>query len=111
MLNGRVDAAPIELKAGLPTRLRLINIHSDFSLDLTLLDGEATTQWRVLAKDGADLAANQTTPQPAMLRMTVCQTYDVEVSAATGRTMRLKYQKNGFPDKAAPPQYLAIEVK
>ena len=111
MLNGRVDPAPMELKAGVPTRLRLINIQSDFTLDLTLLDGDAATQWRVIAKDGADLAANQTTPRPATLRMTAGQTYDVEVTAATGGALRLKYQKNGFPDQAAPPQYLAIIVK
>ena len=111
MLNGRVDAMPIELRAGVPTRLRLINIQSDFTLDLTLLDGNATMQWRVLAKDGADLAANQTTARPAKLRMTVGQTYDVEVTAAAGGAVRLKYQKDGFPDKAAPAQYLAIEVK
>jgi FtsP/CotA-like multicopper oxidase with cupredoxin domain len=30
---------------------------------LTLLDGETTAQWRVLAKDGADSQPNQTTPR------------------------------------------------
>src|SRR5215218_2124845 len=84
MVNGRVDAPPLELKAGVPTRLRLINIHSDFVLNLALLDGEGTTQWRVLAKDGAELAASQTTPRPATLQMSAGQTYDVEVTASTG---------------------------
>jgi len=65
----------------------------------------------VLAKDGADLAANQTTARPATLLMTAGQTYDVEVTAAAGTALRLKYQKNGFPEKAAPPQYLPITVK
>jgi manganese oxidase len=110
-VNGRVDAAPLQLKAGMPTRVRLINIHSDYILDLTLLDGETTAQWRVLAKDGADLAPNQTTLQPAVLQMSVGQTYDVEVTARVGTTLRLKHKKYGFPEKAAPTQYLAVEVK
>ena len=111
MVNGRVAAAPLALKAGVPTRLRLINIHSDFILDVTLLDGEKTAQWRVLAKDGADLAPNQTTLQPAVLQMSVGQTYDVEVTAAAGAALRLKHKKFPFPEAAAPTQYLAVEVK
>ena len=111
MVNGRVDAAPLELKAGVPTRLRLINIRSDLTLDLTLLDGETTAQWRVLAKDGADLAPNQTTPRPATLQMSAGQTYDVEVTAATGAALRLRHTMSGFPEQAAPTKYLAVEVK
>ena len=111
MVNGRVDAAPLELKAGVPTRVRLINITSDYILDLTLLDGETTAQWRVLAKDGADLAPNQTTSRPAVLQMSAGETYDVEVTAAVGAKLRLKHRKYPFPEKAAPTQYLAVEVK
>ena len=95
----------------MPTRLRLINIHSDFVLNLALLDGEGTTQWRVLAKDGAELAANQTTPRPATLQMSAGQTYDVEVTASTGAALRLRHKMTGFTEQAAPTKYLAIEVK
>ena len=110
-VNGRVDAAPLELKAGVPTRVRLININTDNILDLTLLDGETTAQWRVLAKDGADLAPNQTTLGPAMLRMSPGQTYDVEVTAAVGAKLRLKHKVFPFSEAFAPARYLAIEVK
>jgi FtsP/CotA-like multicopper oxidase with cupredoxin domain len=111
MVNGRVEAAPLALKAGVPTRLRLINITSDFVLDVTLLDGETTAQWRILAKDGADLAPNQTTPRSAALQMSAGETYDVEVTAAVGAVLRLKHRKYAFPEEAAPTQYLAVEVK
>ena len=111
MVNGRVAAVPLALKAGVPTRIRLINIHSDFILDVTLLDGEKTAQWRVLAKDGADLAPNQTTLQPAVLQMSVGQTYDVEVTAAAGAALRLRHKKYPFSEAYAPTQYLAVEVK
>jgi len=111
MVNGRVDASPLELKAGVPTRVRLINIRSDISLDLTLLDGETTAQWRILAKDGADLAPNQTTPRPAELRMSPGQTYDVEVTATAGAVLRLRHRMFGLPEAAAPTKYLAVEVK
>ena len=110
-VNGRVDAAPLELKAGVPTRLRLINIRSDNILDLTLLDGETTAQWRVLAKDGADLAPNQTTMRSAELQMSPGQTYDVEVTAPAGAKLRLKHRQFALPEKFSPTQYLAVEVK
>jgi FtsP/CotA-like multicopper oxidase with cupredoxin domain len=111
MINGRVDAAPLELKAGVPTRIRLINIHTDFAEDLTLLAGESTAKWRVLAKDGADLPANQTALRSAELQMSPGQTYDVEVTAAAGTTLRLRYKNSGFPEQVAPTRYLAMDVK
>ena len=111
MINGRVDASPLELKAGVPTRVRLINIHSDFILDLTLLAGETTAQWRLLAKDGADLPLNQTALRSSELRMSPGQTYDVEVTAIAGASLRLKLKKYPFSEKGAPAQYVAFEVK
>ena len=106
-----MDAAPLELTAGVPTRVRLINITSDFVLDVTLLDCETTAQWRDVAKDGADLAPNQTTPRSAVLQLSAGQTYDVEVTAAVGAKLRLRHKKYPFPEAAAPTQYLAVEVK
>ena len=111
MVNGRVDAAPLELRAGVPTRVRLINITSDFLLDVTLLDGETTAQWRVIAKDGADLAQNQTTPRPATLRMSAGETYDVEVTATAGAALRLRHKMTGFSEAALPTKYIAVDVK
>ena len=101
----------LELKAGVPTRIRLINIRTDFDLDLTMLSGDATAQWRVLAKDGADLPANQTAARLAELHTSPGQTYDVEVTAAAGAPLRLRYKNSGFSEKAAPTQYLALDVK
>jgi hypothetical protein len=111
MVNGRAVASPLELKTGQPTRLRLINIRTDITLDLTLLDGETTATWRILAKDGADLAPNQTMARRAELRMSPGQTYDVEVTAASGAALRLRHRMFGLPEQAAPTKYLAIEVK
>jgi len=111
LVNGRVDALPLDVKVGVPTRIRLINIRTDFDLDLTMLAGDATAQWRVLAKDGADLPANQTTARSAELHMSPGQTYDVEVTAAAAAALRLRYKTSGFPEKAAPTQYLALDVK
>jgi FtsP/CotA-like multicopper oxidase with cupredoxin domain len=99
------------LKAGVPTRIRFINIRTDFNLDLTLLAGDSTAQWRLLAKDGADLPANQTALRAAALHTTPGQTYDVEVTATAGAALRLRYKNAGFSEKAAPTQYLAVEVK
>ena len=61
--------------------------------------------------DGADLAPNQTLTRPAELRLSPGQTYDVEVTAASGAALRLRHRMFGLPEQAAPTQYLRVETK
>ncbi len=54
-VNGQLDPDTVTLSAGVPHRLRLINIFPDWRVWITLKQGGTTASWRALAKDGADL--------------------------------------------------------
>lgn len=95
LLNGKRDADPITLRAGVPTRLRLINIRTDFILDLALRDGDAPVQWRVVAKDGAALPPAQLRDSEAKLTISPGEIYDVEVTPRSGRALTLTHAVHG----------------
>jgi FtsP/CotA-like multicopper oxidase with cupredoxin domain len=84
LINGRPITDTLVLKAGVPQRLRLINIRTDYVMTLELLDGESPVQWRVLAKDGADLPAAHSVARPAVVMMAPGEIMDVEVTPAAG---------------------------
>ena len=99
LLNGKRDADPITLPAGVPTRLRLINIRTDFILDVALLDGDQPAEWRLVAKDGAALPASQLRDGEAKLMISPGEIYDVLVTATARRTLTFTHQVRG--DSAA----------
>ena len=61
LLNGSARPAPLDLRAGITYRFRLINIRTDYTVALALLDHGKPARWRLAAKDGADLPATQAT--------------------------------------------------
>lgn len=67
LLNGRAVSDTLELRAGTPYRFRLINIRTDYVLALGLFEGDSPLEWRIVAKDGADLPAHQVRTTPARL--------------------------------------------
>jgi hypothetical protein len=74
----------VALRAGVPQRLRLINIRTDYIIGLTLTSGDQPLQWRPLAKDGADLPAARTAPRAATITLAPGEIADVEVTPAAG---------------------------
>ncbi|MGH7630809.1 MAG: multicopper oxidase domain-containing protein, partial [Gemmatimonadales bacterium] len=59
VVNGRLEPAPIELRARRPYRFRLINI-GDARMSFALRRPDSTAvPWRAVAKDGADLPVSQ----------------------------------------------------
>jgi FtsP/CotA-like multicopper oxidase with cupredoxin domain len=81
LLNGDADPGPIELKRGVQSRLRFINITPhDPLLTVSLLEGSSPVTWRAIAKDGADL--RQT--------VSVGETYDFEFDARSATELRLE---------------------
>jgi FtsP/CotA-like multicopper oxidase with cupredoxin domain len=94
-LNGSATPAPIVMRAGVPNRLRLINITaSDDFLTASIVDrgGEQTT-WKPLAKDGATLPVGQTVPRPARQLVSVGETYDFEIQPAQSRMLWLEVNR------------------
>jgi FtsP/CotA-like multicopper oxidase with cupredoxin domain len=93
-MNGRSAPAPIAMQAGVPHRLRLINITPDnVALTVFLLDQFELAQWKPLAKDGAAVPAAQRAPRPARQPVAVGETYDFEVDASRSRNLWLEVRR------------------
>ena len=90
MVNGSTAPPPIELKAGVPHRFRLINISPLETHTIQLTSGDSIQQWRALAKDGADLPPQQATVRPATLALHPGETYDFEVTRTSTQPLTLK---------------------
>jgi FtsP/CotA-like multicopper oxidase with cupredoxin domain len=82
VVNGRRDTV-LTMKAGVPNRLRLINITTSFNgLNVSFVSSNQPIAWRPVAKDGADLPAGQQAVRPA-LRQTIAvgETFDFVIDA------------------------------
>ncbi|HEV8725701.1 MAG TPA: multicopper oxidase domain-containing protein, partial [Candidatus Binatia bacterium] len=93
-LNGSAAPAAIVMRAGVPNRLRLINITAE-SVGLTafLVDRSEQTTWKPLAKDGATLPAGQTALRPARQLVAVGETYDFEIQPPRSQTLWLEVRR------------------
>ncbi len=109
-LNGRVDPEPIELRAGTTYRFRVVNIKVDFPETFALLDGDAPVEWRLLAKDGADLPPWQATARPAELTSMPGETFDFEFTPASAGELTLRYGY-GVPSQQTEPTVVAVRVR
>jgi FtsP/CotA-like multicopper oxidase with cupredoxin domain len=68
MVNGTVSPH-LELEAGTTYRLRIIQIHPQAVVIFRLGTDSTTAQWTPVAKDGADLPSEQSTPRAALVVM------------------------------------------
>ena len=81
------------LRAGVSHRLRFVNIAAADLVTVEALQQERVIDWRVVAKDGADLRMPVT--RPARFAMGPGETMDVEVTPARGPlTLRVKSFNN-----------------
>jgi FtsP/CotA-like multicopper oxidase with cupredoxin domain len=79
LINGTPEARPLLLHAGTKYRFRLINITTDNqAMQVSLQGAHGPVDWRIIAKDGAELPAAGIQPSKARLNVTVGETYDVE---------------------------------
>jgi len=107
LLNGESQPKPIQLRAGVTYRFRLINIRTDYEATVSIFDDEEPAEWRVVAKDGADLPASQATVRPATLTFAAGEIYDVEFTPTAPGIMTLQF---GAP-KQGPIPGQATDVK
>ena len=92
-LNGRSSPAPITMRAGVPNRLRLINITpNNVALTASLVDRFETVHWRLLAKDGAAVPSPGE-PRIARQQVAVGETYDFEIDATRARNLWLEVRR------------------
>jgi hypothetical protein len=82
------------MRAGVPNRLRLINITAtNVGLWAFLVDRLEWATWKPLAKDGEPLPAGQTAPRPARQLVTVGETYDFEIQPTRSQVLWLEVRR------------------
>jgi FtsP/CotA-like multicopper oxidase with cupredoxin domain len=98
-VNGTNSIVPIELRAGVSHRFRLVNISAMETKSVRLLADTAVQQWRALAKDGAELPARQATLRSAVQRLGPGETFDFEVKRDSAQTLKLEVISPGGPKR------------
>jgi FtsP/CotA-like multicopper oxidase with cupredoxin domain len=91
LLNGQANPAPLDLRAGVTYRFRLINIRTDYFATIALLDGSSPLEWRVVAKDGLDLPPAQATVRPSKITFAAGEIYDVEFTPRAAGDITLQF--------------------
>jgi manganese oxidase len=94
LVNGTNKPDTMTLRAGTTYRLRLINmtvtlavVRAELRRDTSLLT------WRVVAKDGADLASADRATGPGWFRFGIGEVYDMEVTPDRPGPMRLELRQ------------------
>jgi FtsP/CotA-like multicopper oxidase with cupredoxin domain len=97
LVNGTPQPDPLVLHTGMRYRLRLINItRNDMDLRVRLVRKDVPMQWKVVAKDGADLPPAQLKSSTAEMRVPVGSTCDVEYQAESEGHIDLEVYVPGF---------------
>jgi FtsP/CotA-like multicopper oxidase with cupredoxin domain len=79
LINGTPQSKMMQLEAGKTYRFRLINISTNNQgMQASLRGANGPVEWRVIAKDGADLPSALQRESNAELTITVGETYDVQ---------------------------------
>ena len=90
-VNGSLDPRPLQLEVGTTYRLRFMHITPDDNRHVTILDGDSTQTWRIVAYDGADYAPGNVRATPANIRFfDPGTTFDAEFTPAKPGTLTLR---------------------
>jgi len=92
VLNGSPQPGLMVLLTGQTYRLRIANITpNDRLLATSLVTEDHPVKWRAIAKDGADLPAQQATVQDAVQTISVGETYDYEFAPQAPGQYELRF--------------------
>ena len=95
IINGDSLPAPLELAAGVPHRLRFVNIGVAIPATFSIIRDSTVMRWRRLAKDGADLPPSQAVMSPARQSVNVGETFDAEILLEPGEYRLTAVSPNG----------------
>jgi FtsP/CotA-like multicopper oxidase with cupredoxin domain len=91
LLNGVLTPSPLDLRRGIPYRLRFANITTGRpGMRIEMLRDNVLATWTPIAKDGADLPISRRVPRPARQRLSIGETADFEFTPALPGPMRLE---------------------
>jgi len=91
LLNGSKTPDRLQLRAGVPYRLRFIDILANNSIVINAAQDGKPVQWIPIAKDGADLAAVQSVATPASFTIAPGETYDFTLTPEKSGEIEFKY--------------------
>ncbi len=95
LINGRAEPTPIEMRVGVPHRLRIVNITvARPGMRADLWQDSAMVQWRLLARDGADLPEAARVARQARYALSIGETVDVEITPRSAAPLRLEIRAN-----------------
>jgi hypothetical protein len=100
LLNGESRPNPIRLRSGVAHRFRLINARADRAAAVSIFDDGQFSEWRVIARSGADLPASERTGRAATLTLGLHESYDVEFTPTTPGILTLQF---GAPKQGPIP--------
>ncbi len=104
LINGTPEPFPLKLQTAVRYRMRLINITDNLAaLRVRLVGDDAPLQWKIIAKDGADLPPTQLKSSLADMTITVGEAYDVEYQADHLGEADLQIWLPGFPVRVTQP--------
>ena len=90
LLNGTSPGRPVELRAGVAHRFRLINITIGRpGISVEVRQDTSLVRWRALAKDGADLPDEGRVMRPARQLISIGETYDFELTPREAGNLQL----------------------
>lgn len=98
LVNGRRTPRTLRLAVGEKHRIRIVTIHPDYRVTLTLQNDSTIARWRAVAKDGADIPLALRTMRHANTTMGPGQTADYEFTpTAVGTwTMNIRSTEVGW---------------
>ena len=108
LVNGDSIMPPMTWRAGGAHRIRLINIGPATLVNVKLLRDSTLMTWKPVAKDGADLPANQAINRPAELDVYVGETADFLFNPPLRGEYTLTFKSD---DKKATPRSQRIIVR
>lgn len=104
LINGQPAPDPAPLQVGKHYRFRLINITDEGAdLRVRLTSKQVPVTWKVVARDGADLAPGQIVESTADMILTVGATVDVDVTPADGGFLGLEISSESLGASATFP--------
>lgn len=91
LINGTPQNKTRQLQAGKKYRFRFINISTNNQgMQVSLRNPSGPVEWKVIAKDGADLPLETMHTSKAAFTISVGETYDVEFSSASPQDLVLE---------------------
>jgi FtsP/CotA-like multicopper oxidase with cupredoxin domain len=115
-INGESNPDTVVLHAGVPARLRLINLNSNaFAPTFVLargpdtaikLPGDSILSWTLVAKDGFDVRPTARRLRIARQVVSIGETYDFEYRSTARGALRLEIWSSEVPDVPLRPRLL-----